>query len=100
MSTEAGAGAGLAAVGPGEAVLTTTTGLATGDGAQVSAAGWGVPVVGLEAEVQAVNGISSCRMELMKVVGDRGVSTGKASTSRAGHTSASGLGGSSFTLTG
>lgn len=63
--------------------------------------GWAVslPVAGLAAEVQAVRGISSCRMELMKVVGDRGVSTGKASTSRAGHTSASGLGGSSFTLT-
>lgn len=59
-----------------------------------------VPVVGLAAEVQAVSGISSCRIELMKVVGDRGVSTGKASTSRAGHTSAPGLSGSSFTLTG
>lgn len=58
-----------------------------------------VPVVGLAAQVQAVRGSSSCRMELMKVVGDKGVSTGKASTSRAGHTSASGLGGSSFTLT-
>lgn len=56
-------------------------------------------MVGLAAEVQAVSGISSWRMELMKVVGDKGVSTGRASTSRAGHTSASGLGGSSFTLT-
>lgn len=56
-------------------------------------------MVGLGVEVQAVSGISSCRMELMKVVGDRGVSTGKASASRTGHTSASGLGGSSFTLT-
>lgn len=52
------------------------------------------------AEVQALSGISSWRMELMKVVGDKGVSTGKASTSRAGHPSAPGLAGSSFTLTG
>lgn len=59
----------------------------------------GVPEGGL-AGVGAVSGISSWRMELMKVVGDRGVSTGRASTSRAGHTSASGLGGSSFTWTG
>lgn len=79
MGTEAGEGlVEVRAVGPGEAVLVRT---------------------GL-AGVGAVSGISSWRMELMKVVGDRGVSTGRASTSRAGHTSASGLGGSSFTWTG
>lgn len=54
-------------------------------------------MAGLGAEVQVVSGISSCRIELMKVVGDKGVSTGKASTSRAGHIS--GLSGSSFTST-
>lgn len=37
--------------------------------------------------------VSSCRMELMKVVGEKGVSTGVAS-----HTSTSGLGGSSLML--
>lgn len=46
-----------------------------------------------------VNCDSSCRMELMKVVGDRGVSTGKAPPSRTGHSSTSGLDGSSLTLT-
>lgn len=52
------------------------------------------PVVG-----QVEEAVSSCRMELMKVVGEMGVSTGEAPPSRTGHTSTSGLDGSSFTLT-
>lgn len=38
-------------------------------------------------------------MALMRVVGERGVSTGVAPPSRTGHTSTSGLEGSSLTLT-
>lgn len=111
MGTEAGGGlAEVGAVGPGEAEL--VTGLAAGRrsrrivstrdaaGAARRRCCSGLPGVGLAAEVQAVSGISSWRMELMKVVGDKGVSTGRTSTSRAGHPCASGLGGSSFTLTG
>lgn len=43
--------------------------------------------------------MSSCRMELIKVVGERGVSTGEASPPRTGHVPRPGLDGSSFTLT-
>lgn len=46
-----------------------------------------------------VGGISSCRMELMKVVGEKGVSTGIAPPSWTVHAPASGLDGSCFTLT-
>lgn len=41
----------------------------------------------------------SSRMELMKVVGERGVSTGAATSSKTGHTSTSGLDGSSLMST-
>lgn len=50
-----------------------------------------LPVVGVVLLVFVC--VSSCRMELIKVVGERGVSAGVAS-----HTSTSGLGGSSLTL--
>lgn len=50
-----------------------------------------IPVVGVVVLVFGC--VSSCRMELMKVVGEKGVSTGVAS-----HTSTSGLGGSCLTL--
>lgn len=51
-------------------------------------------------EVLGVGCVSlSCRIELMKVVGERGVSTGVAPPSRTGHTSTSGLDGSSLTFT-
>ena len=56
--------------------------------------------MGLQVEVVGVSCVSSCRMELMKVVGERGVSIGKVPPSRTGHTSStSGLAGSSLTLT-
>ncbi len=58
-----------------------------------------LPVVGMVLEVAVVNCVSSCRMELIKVVGERGVSTDKAPPSRTGQTSTSGLDGSSFTTT-
>lgn len=59
-----------------------------------------LPVVGLVEVVFGVSCVSlSCRMELMKVVGERGVSTCATSHSRTGHTSTSGLDGSSLTMT-
>lgn len=90
--------------------LITTTGLAAETGSQRSHTGANhgdggetqrrcngavrSPVVG-----QVEEAVSSSRMELMKVVGEMGVSTGEAPPSRTGHTSTSGLDGSSFTLT-
>lgn len=108
---ESEAGDWLAEVGGrGPVELITTTGLAAETGSQCSHIGpdhgGGVgtqrrfngavrsPVVG-----QVEEAVSSCRMELMKVVGEMGVSTGEAPPSRTGHTSTSGLDGSSFTLT-
>lgn len=46
-----------------------------------------------------MGGSFSSRMELMKVVGEKGVSTGAATSSRTGHTSTSGLDGSSLIST-
>lgn len=56
-----------------------------------------LPATGLVVEVVWAGCVSfSCRMELIKVVGERGVSTGATLPSRTGHTSTSGLNGSSL----